>query len=135
MAALLPSSSSLTTNGTLQDLMEQCERSGHPLPEGKVIQLMVSLCRALHAMHTTSHPMAHRDVKPANLLLADSMDELVLMDLGSAAPASITVTNRQEALALQEVCAQTCTAQYRSVQSPLLLVLLIPLDLQSPRAV
>ena len=32
--------------------------------------------------------------QPANLLLADSMDELVLMDLGSAAPASITVTNR-----------------------------------------
>ena len=54
-------------NGTLQDLMEQCERSGHPLPEGKVIQLMVSLCRALHAMHTTSHPMAHRDVKVAIL--------------------------------------------------------------------
>lgn len=43
--------------------MEQCERSGHPLPERRVIQLMVSLCRALHAMHSASLPMAHRDVK------------------------------------------------------------------------
>ena len=92
--------------------MEQCERSGHPLPEGRVIQLMMSLCKGLHAMHSASHSMAHRDVKvqafslcvmtfhsnfesqPANLLLTDSRDELVLMDLGSAAPASISVTSR-----------------------------------------
>lgn len=32
--------------------------------------------------------------QPANLLLMDSMDELVLMDLGSAARSSVTVSNR-----------------------------------------
>lgn len=70
-------------------------------------------------MHTASTlPLAHRDVKvhiytsrggsdallaniyapqPANLLLTDSRDELVLMDLGSAAPASVTVSNRSAA--------------------------------------
>ena len=67
------------------------------------------------------------------MLLTDSKDEVVLMDLGSTAPASVTVSSRfalsstalascsltlwhrQEALALQELCAQTCTAHYRSV--------------------
>lgn len=109
--------SSRAQNGTLQDLMEQ--RSNCPLPEGRLIQLMISLCRGLNAMHTAStSPLAHRDVKvmftvlprgsdtslasiylpqPANLLLTDSRDELVLMDLGSAAPASVTVSNRSVA--------------------------------------
>ena len=85
--------------------------------------------------------------KPSNMLLTDSWDELVLMDLGSAASAECTITSRsgcscvtkciprlllhkhnfpqlgllrslhpccrREALALQELCAQTCSAQYR----------------------
>lgn len=89
--------------------MEQCERSGQPLPEARLLQLIISLCRGLHAMHLSS--LAHRDVKvamlfgfhsltkssivqPANLLLADSLDELVLMDLGSASRASVTVSSR-----------------------------------------
>jgi serine/threonine kinase 16 len=98
--------------GTLQDLMEQCDRSGQALPQARLLQLMICVCRGLHAMHLSS--LAHRDVKPANLVLADSRDELVLMDLGSAARASVNVSSRQEALALQETCAQTCTAQYRA---------------------
>jgi serine/threonine kinase 16 len=109
MALLLPSYSFRTTGGTLQDLID---RSGQALPQARLLQLMVSVCRGLHAMHLSS--LAHRDVKPANLVLADSLDELVLMDLGSAARASVNVSSRQEALALQETCAQTCTAQYRA---------------------
>ena len=51
----------LSQSGTLQDLIEQCQRSGQPLPELRVLQLMISLCRGLHAMHISS--LAHRDVK------------------------------------------------------------------------
>ena len=87
--------------------MEQCERSGQPLAEARLLELMITLCRGLHAMHISS--IAHRDVKvgavfttpprqsplqPANLLLTDGQDELVLMDLGSAARASVTISSR-----------------------------------------
>jgi serine/threonine protein kinase len=82
--------------GTLQDLMEQCDRSGQALPQARLLQLMICVCRGLHAMHLSS--LAHRDVKPANLVLADSRDELVLMDLGSAARASVNVSSRSVTL-------------------------------------
>lgn len=52
-------------NGTLQDLMEHCDRSGQPLPEGRLVQLMIALCRALSAMH--AQDLAHRDVKVLQL--------------------------------------------------------------------
>lgn len=92
--------------------MEQCVRNNQPLSEGRLLQLMISVCRGLHAMHIGS--LAHRDLKvlslyyihiiydniilivlqPANLLLTDSRDELVLMDLGSSAHALITISSR-----------------------------------------
>ena len=102
----------LAQGGTLQDLMEQCDRSGQALPQARLLQLMICVCRGLHAMHLSS--LAHRDVKvavlfvaygiklsllkPANLVLADSRDELVLMDLGSAARASVNVSSRSVTL-------------------------------------
>ena len=71
-------------NGTLQDLMEHCQRSSQPLPEGRVLQLMLSLCQALHAMHTASpQPLAHRDVK----VLPRSSKKAVEIRLASCPPA------------------------------------------------
>ncbi len=35
------------------------------------------------------------------------------MDLGSASNSNVVINNRQEAISLQEHCAQTCTALYR----------------------
>ena len=48
------------------------------------------------------------------MMLDDQQENLILTDLGSAAVATVTVSSRQEAIALQEICAQTCTAPYRS---------------------
>lgn len=36
------------------------------------------------------------------------------MDLGSVAPARVQITSRHEALALQELCAETATAPFRA---------------------
>ena len=44
--------------------MEQAQRLGQPLPEKRVVQLILSVCQGLRAMHTASpHPLAHRDIK------------------------------------------------------------------------
>lgn len=48
------------------------------------------------------------------MMLDNQRENLILTDLGSAAVARVTVSSRQEAIALQEMCAQTCTAPYRS---------------------
>jgi len=48
------------------------------------------------------------------MLLSNNKQSLILTDLGSATVARLNITTRQEAIAIQELCAQTCTAPYRS---------------------
>ena len=51
-------------NGTLQDLMEYVRNVGVPLEEGRIVQLFLSVCRALKVLHTCQEgPIAHRDIK------------------------------------------------------------------------
>lgn len=101
-------------HGTVQDLIEKCQRRGAPLPEDRIYRLFRCTCTAVQAFHHCSPPYAHRDIKPHNLLLKPSGIEVVLMDLGSVARARVEIKSRRNALALQEECAQTCTAVYRA---------------------
>jgi serine/threonine kinase 16 len=57
-------------------------------------------------------------IQPGNVLLTDN-NEPVLMDFGSVAEARVNVSNRQQALAVQENADILCTPQYLIV--PLLL--------------
>jgi len=56
--------------------------------------------------------MAHRDVKAANVLLTN--DGCLLMDLGSASEARVTVVDRKHAQRLEDDCAEHCTMTYRA---------------------
>ncbi|KAJ3082270.1 Serine/threonine-protein kinase 16, partial [Physocladia obscura] len=53
-----------------------------------------------------SPPLAFRDLKPANVLLCPK-HTAVLIDLGSVAPARVSLSSRRDAIALQELCAET----------------------------
>ncbi|KAI9343803.1 other/NAK protein kinase [Pilaira anomala] len=59
-------------------------------------------------------PWAHRDIKPGNVLIADDGETPILMDFGSACPARIHISNRQEALSQQDIAAEQCTMPYRA---------------------
>jgi len=96
--------------GTVQDLLES--GSGH-LTEQKILKIFKGLCEGTLAFHTHNPPLAHRDIKPHNLLL-DASGEVILMDLGSVAEARVIINSRKEALALQEQAAQECTSTYRA---------------------
>lgn len=50
----------------------------------------------------------------SNVLLADDGETPILMDFGSACPARIPITTRQEALREQDVAAEQCTMPYRA---------------------
>lgn len=56
--------------------------------------------------------MAFRDLKPANIIITST--NALLIDLGSVTPAVISITNRKQALALQDECAELVTACYRA---------------------
>lgn len=100
-------------NGTVQDLIERTQLEGGHIPELNILHMFKSLCEAILAFHSLDPPLAHRDIKPHNLLIGPDVT-VVLMDLGSVSEARCTISSRREALALQERCAQECTAAYRA---------------------
>ncbi|KAI9290283.1 other/NAK protein kinase [Umbelopsis sp. AD052] len=59
-------------------------------------------------------PYAHRDIKPGNVLIADDGKTPILMDFGSVARARVNITNRQMAIAQQDLAAQQCSMPYRA---------------------
>ena len=74
------------------DLVEGCDlellvRRQGPLPAGRVIRLLRQICDALEEAHALG--IVHRDVKPANLVLAGGAgDRVRLLDFGLAAELS-----------------------------------------------
>jgi serine/threonine kinase 16 len=57
---------------------------------------------------------AHRDIKPGNIMIADTGTQPILMDLGSLAPAPTPITSRALALQVQDQAAEHSTMPYRA---------------------
>lgn len=55
--------------GNAWDYVVDRHRKDNPLSAVEVLQLFIQLCDALEAMHTAAVALAHRDVKPHNILL------------------------------------------------------------------
>ena len=124
-----------------QDLLEKCDeqKPKRYLKEHEVLHMLHGICAGLRELHTANPPLAHRDIKPQNVLLEspstasyrkssgtatsscaknviipDQCDfSSVLMDLGSVAAARVTVKNSRDAQFLQDTAAERCTMSYR----------------------
>lgn len=86
---------------------------GERMPERDALNIFQAILHGVAAFHEHDPPWAHRDIKPANVLLGEG-DIPVLMDFGSVKEARITITNRTQALLLQEDAAQNCSMPYRA---------------------
>ncbi|RKO99957.1 hypothetical protein CXG81DRAFT_13808 [Caulochytrium protostelioides] len=110
----------LYRNGTVQDLIERSVDPDHGLPIKQILSITKDVCAGLAAFHKHEPPLAFRDLKPGNILVGDAANArygigpAVLTDLGSVAPAVVRITSRREAVALQELCAETVTAPFRA---------------------
>ncbi|KND03802.1 NAK/MPSK protein kinase [Spizellomyces punctatus DAOM BR117] len=98
--------------GTVQDLIDRTPLNEF-IPLKTILNLAVDVCAGLTAFHTQDPPLAFRDLKPANILIS-AEGHGVLMDLGSVSEARVKISSRREALALQELCAETATAPFRA---------------------
>jgi len=119
-------------DGTLQDLLDTL-REKKPiqyLTEYQVLRLLLGVSAGLRELHSANPPLAHRDIKPQNVLLDPSSGlkgnktndssatkncdySPILMDLGSVAVARVTVKNTRDAQFLQDTAAEKCSMAYR----------------------
>lgn len=76
-----------------------------------VVKVLRHCAAGLLALHNIGY--RHGDFKPANVLLTDSLD-CVITDFGSAGPLSTAITNRTEALRIQDEALRQSTASYRA---------------------
>ncbi len=77
------------------------------------MKLLDNVSQGLLAFHSFKPCKAFRDLKPSNILLGP-LGDWILMDLGSVEDGRVVISNRREAIALQERCAEKCTANYRA---------------------
>jgi len=98
--------------GSVQEMIEVAQISKNPIAEKEILQIFKTLCEGVLAFHKLDPPLAHRDIKPHNMLIIER--GAILMDLGSVRPARVPISSRKEALALQESAAQECTAAFRA---------------------
>lgn len=82
-----------------------------PLPDKLILNYFQQICEGVSAFHSIG--VAHRDLKPGNVLLAPN-ERVVIMDLGSAAPARLEVSNYNAAQRLQDDAAERCSITYRA---------------------
>lgn len=100
--------------GTLHDELSRRQARKDSMSESLVLNLFQHICDAVYYLHTLQpEPLAHRDIKPHNILLDDDYTP-ILMDLGSMSPARVKVTNHSEAQHLQDTAAERCSMPYRA---------------------
>lgn len=101
-------------NGSLQDHLNFRARNRDSMPEGQVLQLFLGICEGLRAFHEAQpEPLAHRDLKTANICLSNGM-EPIIVDLGSAATARLQIRGQQEAQKLKDLAEERCSIVYRA---------------------
>lgn len=55
--------------GSLADVADECTKLGAALPPGVVLRVLSHVAEGLEAMHTAFPAVAHRDIKPHNVLV------------------------------------------------------------------
>lgn len=96
--------------GTLHDNLQVKSTRNDPYSVEAAVKIFLQICEGVRHLHGGG--LAHRDLKPHNILLSDQ-GEAVLMDLGSAAEARVRVETHSQAQQLQDTAAERCSITYR----------------------
>jgi serine/threonine kinase 16 len=98
-------------NGTLFDEIEIHSKKLKHLSDEKIAKLMFGLCNALQCMHDAN--LAHRDLKPQNILLNDDKTESVLTDFGSVTERIISIKDNRKSQEVQDWACENCSMFYK----------------------
>ncbi|KAF0990042.1 hypothetical protein HZS_7763, partial [Henneguya salminicola] len=79
-----------------------------------IILLIVKIASAIDYMHSLTPSLAHRDIKPDNILYDTNNSNFVLIDFGSVSLADIEIIDYEHALELKNLFDSTTTPHYRA---------------------
>ncbi|CAL4102688.1 unnamed protein product [Meganyctiphanes norvegica] len=100
--------------GTLHDELVKRHKMNSFMDQIVILTMFRSICEAIQTMHSAKpHPLAHRDIKTANVLLKDDFTPVV-MDLGSTTRARVEVNGSSDAHKLQDEAGERSSMPYRA---------------------
>lgn len=100
--------------GTLANELERRARNCDYMSPIDILNIFLQICEGVKAFHEIKpEPLAHRDLKTANIVLNDDGTPII-MDLGSMATARVQVCGTQAARVLQDLAAERCSMPYRA---------------------
>ncbi|KYQ46899.1 Serine/threonine-protein kinase 16 [Trachymyrmex zeteki] len=100
--------------GTLANDLERRAKNCDYMNPIDILSIFLQICEGVKAFHEAKpEPLAHRDLKTANIVLND-VGIPVIMDLGSVATARVKVCSTQAARTLQDLATERCSMPYRA---------------------
>ena len=87
-------------------------KTGKFIPDDRILRLVAGIASGLQYIH--SNDLAHRDLKPQNVLLSDDRQTPVIIDFGSMTERCISVDSAHKSHELQEWAAQNCSLYYKA---------------------
>ncbi|XP_061392431.1 serine/threonine-protein kinase 16 [Musca vetustissima] len=101
-------------HGSLHDHLQMRAKRQDFMPESQIMQIFLGICEGLRAIHESKPvPLAHRDLKTANICLSDSF-EPIIVDLGSMTEARLQICGQSEAQRLQDEAEERSSIVYRA---------------------
>ncbi|XP_016954272.1 serine/threonine-protein kinase 16 [Drosophila biarmipes] len=101
-------------HGSLADHLQLRSRKQDHMPEAQILQIFLGVCEGLKAIHEAKPvPLAHRDLKTANICLSDSF-EPIIVDLGSMTEARLQIVGKADAQLLQDEAEERSSIVYRA---------------------
>lgn len=100
----------LYKKGTLHDTLQLRSARNDPYSMQEAMHLFLQICEGVRHLHEGG--VAHRDLKPHNVLLTGD-GSAIIMDLGSASTAKVRVETHAQAQQLQDMAAERCSITYR----------------------
>lgn len=99
--------------GSLQDELSRRRPSSDFIDEACVIRTFSEIVSAVSLLHSSFPPIAHRDLKPGNVLLTDD-DRPILMDFGSSCDCPILITDGKQSRLQLDEAGELCSMPYRA---------------------
>ncbi|VDL98175.1 unnamed protein product [Schistocephalus solidus] len=96
---------------SLHCLLEGLKHTNSCLPPHEILRILAGIASGLQTLF--SRNLAHRDIKPGNILF-NLRNNPVLIDFGSVTTAAIHISSASEAAAFSDFVAENCTLPYRA---------------------